>query len=137
MFVYTFIRNPWDRILSAFCFLQQLSTYGKIDNKWRFGEYVEEVLAKNGHEVNEHFAPQAPTFLYKGKPIPGVFVGRFETLREDWAYIAGRINEERHLPHLGSTKHPPYVDCYTRRTEDIVYAIYQEEIEAAGYEFGK
>jgi len=131
VFMFTFVRNPWDRVVSAFHFLQQYR--GKYSGR-TFQEFVKRDLT--GTDVDEHFRPQAPTFMCKGKMIPNMLIGRFEHLQQDWAIIASALGVQRELPHFNKSRHKPYVDCYDNECVEIVGNIYAEEIEALGYEYG-
>jgi hypothetical protein len=66
------------------------------------------------------------------------FIGRFENLQEDFAYIADRIGlEDAELPHLLAGKNPSYVDFYDDHCRKLVADKYAEEIELFGYKFGQ
>jgi len=133
IFKFTFVRNPWDRVLSAFFFLQ--NTKGFIKPMWTFKDYIKQVLAKKGPSVNYHFRPQSLSFLYNGK-LFDIFIGRFERLAKDWKYIADRLRLPPRLPHINTTKHKHYTAYYDYECVQIVKEIYQEEIDALGYEYG-
>gem|GEM_PF-3011274 len=132
--LFTFVRNPWDRVVSAFFFLQQRGTLPK---KLQFKEFVKRELVQGYDNVDRHFRPQAPTFMWNGKIIPQMFIGRYEHLRVDWAYIAGWLHEEKELPHINASKHREYTAYYDVRSIEIVREIYRTEIDALGYEFGE
>lgn len=134
LLLFTFVRNPWDKVVSAFHFLQQS---GKIQDHWTFGDYVKQVLAKEWPDGDKHFRLQSPSFLFDGHLIPGMFVGRFERLERDWAYVAGVLGVSSTLAHRNRSKHEPYADCYDDESREIVRTIYHVEIDALGYEFGQ
>ena len=76
-------------------------------------------------------------FRIEGEPIKEVVVGRFETLAIDWAYVAGRLNVDRKLKHLGASSHDHYTTYYDEESIEIVRTLYAEEIAALGYGYGK
>ncbi len=138
--VFTFVRNPWDRVLSAFMFCQQLrrrgSAHNKIDRRMTFRYWVINVLAVQGPSVNEHFAEQAKLFMRNGTRIPEIFVGRYERLDEDWRIFADRLGLSNTLPErLNTSLHEHYTHYYDDDTRGIVRQLYAEEIEALGYEY--
>lgn len=135
--LFTFVRNSWDRVLSAFCFRQQVSTKNTIGPEWRFADYVKQRLAVEGTEIDIHFAPQYDSVCFQGEPIPGMFVGRFERLQDDWATIAKRIGAPPEVPHANATRHAPYTEHYDDTSREIVGLLYKKEIEHLGYQFGK
>lgn len=134
--IFTIVRNPWDRAVSAFHYLQQRGTIAK---SYSFGQYVKEVLgaAVSASTLDYHFVPQHSSFVCGKYPIPGIVVARFETLAEDWRDIAARINAPRTLPHQNESQHGPYAEYYDDETREIVRRLYAVEIEALGYEFGQ
>ncbi len=133
LFMFTFVRNPWDRVVSAFHWLQQYR--GQYGGR-TFQQFVKMDLKPAGTDIEGHFRPQAPTFLCDGEPIPNMFVGRFERLREDWAFVADKLKVQKTLPHLTKSRHKPYADCYDDECARIVGSLYAEEIEALGYKCG-
>jgi hypothetical protein len=135
VFMWTLVRNPWDRVLSAFYHVRS-----RIEKDWRnfkFDYFVKNKLAKFGTSINSHFEKQHKTFSFEGKIMPFIFVGRFENLYTDWAYIANKIKIAEPLPHLNRTKHRHYTSYYNDETIRIVRQLYHTEIELLGYEFGK
>ena len=133
LFMFTFVRNPWDRVVSAFYFLQQYR------GKWEgmaFADFIKNVLKNQGVKADEHFRPQVKTFMCDGEMIPGMFIGRFERIQSDWNIVADRLNVQKELPHFNRTRHAPYQECYDDASRKIVADMYAEEIQALGYEFG-
>lgn len=137
--MFTFVRNPWDRVLSAFVHSQTKAKNPRnvIDKKWEFRPYVKEVLGVQGTGVNMHFFPQYPTVCFDGKPIPGMFVGRFERLHEDWVRLAKILRLKPELKKHNSSKHDHYTTYYDDECVEIVRRLYQPEIELLGYEYGE
>lgn len=135
--MFTFVRNPWDRVLSAFlhCRDKARNPKSKIARSWKFLEYVKEVLAVKGTSVNAHFAPQYDTIQFQGRPIPGMFVGRFERLEHDWAHLAKRLDVDPALPRQNVSGHKHYTTYYDNESVEIIGRIYSQEIGALNYEF--
>jgi len=132
--LFTFVRNPWDKVVSTFHFLQQNKEIGPY---WSFRDYVKQVLKKDGHSVNRHFNPQIDTVAYRRRPIPLMYVGRFENLHEDWARIARMLGESEELPVKNQSRHDRYETYYDDESRDIVASIYSREIKFLKYRFGK
>ena len=136
VFLFTFVRNPWDRVVSAFSFCQQHSRSYRIAKKWTFDEWVRRRLAIQGPDINMHFARQSDQIMYKGQLLPGMFVGRVEQFEQDWAHVAQRLSLPQQLPTKNASKHGHYTDYYTPLTKNIVGVLYRKEIEALGYQYG-
>ena len=129
---FTFVRNPFDYVVSAFHFLQQR---GEIASQWGFQAYVHEVLGVEGPSVNRHFREQHLTCTFEGESVPGMFVGRFEHLQRDWAYIAGRIGAQHVLPHRSQSTHKRYTEYYDDESREVVEKLYRLDLELLGYTF--
>lgn len=135
--LFTFVRNPWDRICSAFfqCRDRARNTTHKIDKAWQFTDWVKQVLAVRGPGLNMHFAPQYDSVCRNGDRIPNVFVGRFERMQADWSALAAQIGVSPGLPHLNPCG-KKYADHYDDESWEIVGEMYAQEIKALGYGFG-
>ena len=134
---FTFVRNPWDRICSAFyqCRDRARTDENKIDRHWHFKDWVKNILAADWPQVNRHFAEQYPTAYFEGQAFG--FVGRFEDIQVDWVRLSPLIGVPSRLPHWNSGAQGDYVDHYDDDTRQIIGEMYKREIEAFGYEFGK
>lgn len=132
MFTFTVVRNPYDRVVSAFFFLQGVD---KIDKEYEFIPFCNEVLAKQGFDFDRHFDCQSEGMFYNGKLIPE-YLARFETLQDDWGGIASAINGPPSLPHINMSKRKKtYVDYYDKKTLDLISELYADDLTNFGYEF--
>ena len=132
VFLFAFVRNPWDRVCSAFFFLQERKKL--IPDNITFAEYVKTTLKEKGVSADDHFEEQTPIFSFKGEFF-NTFLGRFESLEEDWAYIAEKINVRKKLPHYNGTSHNHYTSYYDDECIEIVGRLYKEEIDALDYKY--
>lgn len=134
---FTFVRNPWDRICSAFhqCRDRAKTPENKIDPHWKFSDWVKRVLAIHGPNLNMHFAEQYPTAFFGGEAF--AFDGRFENMQEDWSKLAATIDVSHKLPHWNAAGHGSYVDHYDEETRQIISEMYRRDATAFGYEFGQ
>jgi chondroitin 4-sulfotransferase 11 len=153
-FKFAFVRNPWDRLVS--CYSQKLSD-GKGDNIGRrsnlspsisgielyngmpFDHFVQAIHAIPDDKANSHFRSQCATICDEDGNIMADFVGHFETLEEDFRYVAGEIGvPELQLPHLLRSKNREgrsYSEFYDDRLAELVYERYTKDIELFGYSF--
>ena len=142
-FKFTFVRNPWDRLVSAFFFLQKsdlernqrfarrnLSAYGDFDS------FVRQWLTRKNIWSFTHFLPQVH-FICIDKRLGVDFVGFYENLAEDFAAVAKKINRPTALleeNRLGG-RAKDYRQYYTDETRNIVAEVYAEDIGLLGYSF--
>jgi hypothetical protein len=142
-FKFTFVRNPWDRAVSAYTYLKNGGSAASAeDAHWAkfigsfssFDEFVSQWMSEENIMRSALFTPQH-LFLQDifGQPCMD-FVGRFESLEEDFAYIAEKLQVSRQLPHLNQSKARNYPEFYTSQSRDIVARLYARDIEQYQYE---
>jgi hypothetical protein len=144
-FKFTFVRNPWDRTVSAFEFLKQ-GGLNQADREWAerhlariddFEQFCREWLTPENANDALFFTPQH-RFLRLGSGFgPAVdFVGRVENLAEDFTHVAKRLGIDTSVPHLNrSSRRSDFRSYYSPETRRIVESVYAEDIELFGYTF--
>lgn len=145
-FKFTFVRNPWDRVVSAYHFLGE----GGLNERDRrdaertvhahptFEAFVEEFLGAGRAREVLHFRPQHLWLTLPGRTGPQVdFIGRFERFEEDFTTICERLGVRRAPSHAnpGRSRPASYREAYTDRTAEIVGEAYARDIELFGYSF--
>ncbi len=142
-FKFTIVRNPWDRLVSAYFFLKK-GGFNQRDKAWfdrelshynGFDQFVKEWLNRKNIWRFEHFRPQAHYIFDKYNKIPIDFVGFFENLNEDFNYIAEKVGVSERLPCDNVGKHKNYQDYYNEETIEIVSHVYKDDIKLLGYDF--
>lgn len=116
---FSFIRNPWDRMVSLWYYYKNTSTF--------------EQFIHNLHKVKWH-----GVLMNQVEYIGEVdYIGRFENLQHDFNILCDNLNiERRTLGHHKKTvdrKH--YSEYYNNDTRDIVGQRYSLDIEKFKYEF--
>ena len=150
-FKFAFVRNPWDRLVSEF-------TYREDYQGLTFKHFVMNRLPKESQYTDSyrHIMPQTKfVFNNEGKQLVD-FIGRFENLQQDFAYVCSKLNiPPAILPHINvsssqslkskltqllklkkKTKRLHYTDYYDAETQEIVGTMYAEDIKTFNYTFG-
>jgi hypothetical protein len=63
------------------------------------------------------------------------FVGRFESLREDFGHVCRTLGLNLRLPHANKSAHRDYRTCYNDRTAELVGTHFRQDVERFGYTF--
>jgi hypothetical protein len=144
-FKFSFVRNPWDRLVSAFHFLKKggLTTE---DKQWSdrylspfpdFGAFVKNGLSQRRIFSFPHFRPQLEYICVSGK-TPGLdFIGSFENLDSDFQYICKVLNNPASLLSLNrnASRKEDFREYYNDHTREMVGRLYADDIRVLGYSF--
>ncbi len=143
---FTFVRNPWDRLLSAYNFLKK-GGMNHMDQEFcddilssydTFEQFVMEWVTHENVESWVHFIPQYH-YIYDGNMNLVVdFVGRFENFNDDFEKVRIKLGTGIPLKHLNKTKdkkEKSYREAYTPKMAEKVAEVYKEDIELFGYVF--
>lgn len=142
-FKFTIVRNPWDRLVSAYFFLKN-GGFGEKDRTWfkqelkefsNFESFVKNWVNRDNIWKWHHFRPQYHYMLEKRGKANLDFVAFLENIDEDFVYIANRIGKNCVLPNSNKSRHNSYMEYYNKELADIVAEVYAEDIEMLGYNF--
>ena len=146
-FKFTFVRNPWDRLYSAYTFLKT-GGLNQDDKEWsaknlarlqNFEDFVLNWLSPTNLYSYIHFKPQLDLLMIPyTKKMPLNYVGFFENLQSDFEYIKRIVNPDASLKHDNKTQSRAsagYRDNYTDAMIKKVGLLYHRDIEVFGYSF--
>jgi len=160
-FKFTFVRNPWDRMISIYKYLG----YSK---KYEFNHFLKGVFLKEQWADNYWFVGPQSEFLYDNNSELKVdFIGRFENLQNDFNQICREIgmpiikipyvnkSEEKKVrvktSPVGLAKYllkykykresipafKSYQEYYDEESKELIAKLYKTDIELFGYQFDK
>lgn len=143
-FKFSFVRNPWDKILSAYIYLK-MGRCTTRDKEWAdmnlgsykdFESFVKSWVNPKNIHTYVHFVPQY-RFICDRNLVPEVdFVGHFENFEKDFKDIQEILGLHSQLQHLNkSNRARNYQDYYTQETREIIAHVYRRDIEIFGYNF--
>lgn len=134
-FKFGFVRNPWSWHASIWKFFQRPDRNNKLITGVSFDDYLAEVCS--GRTRLPYGRNQAD-WLYDGDRLLVDFVGRFERLRDDFAYVVDRVGvplSATELPHFKNAGAYDYRAMYTSQTVDAIGAKHARDIALFGYAF--
>ncbi|MDB2347376.1 sulfotransferase family protein [Verrucomicrobiales bacterium] len=103
---FAFVRNPWDRLLSAYLFLKR-GGMNPTDAAWAkeclgqyndFESFVHEWVSVENIESWVHFIPQYKWIYDDQETLQMDYVGRMESIGEDFQTVAKRLGRNVELP---------------------------------------
>ncbi|MCI5162786.1 MAG: hypothetical protein D3917_12375 [Candidatus Electrothrix sp. AX5] len=144
-FKFAFVRNPWERTLSAYRCLkfggdcspptEVITMLKKYDS---FDSFIINGLAKGVLRNHILFLPQSQFIANSYGDIAIDFVGRYETLHKDYHFVASRLGLKRKLPdeNISKGRRQAYQKEYlSERAVNIVKDLYIQDIKLFNYEF--
>ncbi len=148
-FKFSIVRNPWDRLVSAYFYLKK-GGIGKYDNEFskrhltNFRSFSEFVEGLSDPKINNvllrwtHFKPQSDYILDNDGVNRMDYIGKFENLNRDFAIIKDKLGiTEARLCKINQSNHKKYTEYYaSKKMIDTVGDIYKMDIELFGYTFG-
>ncbi len=154
-FKFTFVRNPWDRIVSCYSdkILHEDVTNYKYKNgvfrryirKYKnlfyrgmpFEEFVKVISRIPDNRADRHFRSQRSFITDKNDNILVDFIGRFEKLPKDLAFLSKKA-DLKDIPFFHENKskrEKDYRMMYTEETRRLVAERYKNDIELFDYRF--
>jgi hypothetical protein len=124
IFKFGIVRNPYDRFVSAFSYLQRIK---EIDKHMDFNQFV-----RRGNFSNPHFNPQHHNVMIRGTLFVD-YLARFDSINADWKKIADIIKAAPILPLLNKTAHKPYQELYNKESQAIIADYYRDDFRLLGY----
>ncbi|MBT8052304.1 MAG: sulfotransferase family protein [Gammaproteobacteria bacterium] len=151
LFKFSFVRNPWERILSEY-------RYRNYFQHRSFRDFVLNKLPQPGWDDQyRHVMPQYDMLHDRQGNLLVDFIGRFESLQQDFDRICERLDiADSRLPHRnrsdkksrdlkrklrnalfrnGENQWRGMEDFYDDETRKAVAEYYRKDIETFGYEF--
>ena len=133
LFRFTVVRNPFDKVVSAFSYLRSLKK-PKIDPNLSFEGFMCGPISEQGVDFDPHFNIQHDRAYYEGKQFVD-FIAKHETINHDWLMICRNMGHEGPLPHANKSSHANYRSMYSKSSKRVVEELYSQDIAAFGYEF--
>lgn len=143
LYKFTFVRNPWDRVLSAYSYLRN-GGWNEEDRRWAerhltefasFDDFVLRGLKRPVIRDYIHFRPQHEFICdLFGRPLVD-FIGRFERIDEDYRAICARLGISSPLQESNIGFHRDYRVAFTAEMIHAVERHYRADIKMFRYTF--
>lgn len=143
-FKFAFVRNPWDRLVSSYFYLRdtdpRTQTWSLHEREVArfpdFASFVRGWLSEANIRPTVHLRPQHTFICDADLRLRVDFVGRVETITEDFRAVCERLGVAAELQRTNQSNHRPYAEYYTAELRERVAAVYADDIAIFGYQFG-
>ncbi len=148
-FSFTFVRNPYDRIISAW----KMFSNGMLNSKWSYnnqpplaGISLEDFLKIATDNSIDHNSRNTIESVLRHHTLPQIdpyhcfnkakYIGKFENLEDDFSIIADKIGLKNYsFAHLNKTNRKSYKEYFNDDSYDLVTNHYQEDLVKFNYSF--
>jgi|SRR6056297_414861 len=131
-FTFGFVRNPWDWQVSLYFFIlrrKQHPLHSVVSRFKTFDEYIQWHVQNDKRLQKDFFSDGSGNIIVD-------FIGKFENLNDDFAYVQDRIGiAKTSLPHVNKTKHKDYRSHYSDYCAELIAEHYKADIDFFGYRF--
>ena len=136
---FTLVRNPWDKVVSHYEYRRKRNKTEVATRNVSFSEWVKKTYGTDKdpffYNNPKAFQPQVEWLKDDQGRIAIDFIGKFESISDDFDQIKNIIGIEAELPHLNASKRAGYQSYYDEETRQIVAQWFHEDIEVFGYSF--
>lgn len=132
-FKFGFVRNPWDWQVSLYRFMLKLEDHHQhelIKSMKSFDEYIDWRINHDLHLQKDFFYDEQGTLLID-------YVGKLETLNDDFQDICDKIGITASLGHLNQSRQDSFLKYYNPTTIALVAEAFREDVETFGYSIPK
>ncbi len=144
LFAFSFVRNPFERLLSFYHYVLQTPWLGK--ERYNMDKYRD--IGFKRFLLEEEFRmpftgmdglppvqklPQAYWVMDEEANIAVDFIGRFENLVDDFKHVCDQIGLSVELPHVAKSKHGDWREEYDDEMIQFVHHHHCIDFETFGY----
>lgn len=135
-FKFAFVRNPFERFVSAYLFLFRNSPVAKERGPTQITEGMKAALNHPKFRRRALIVPQSELLTDADGGLALDHLGRHERLQADFDEIAQRLGlPPTPLPVRNATEHAHYSHYYDRALRESVESLYEEDLRRFDYSF--
>jgi hypothetical protein len=131
-FSFAFVRNPWDWLVSIYCYVLKKPDHRLHDHFISLGSFENYI----GWQCEDGLPPQKEFLFSQDNQQLVNFLGRFENLEQDFKTVCTQIGVSAELPKLNvSRQSRSFKEYYDERLVEMVREKYQPDIDLFDYQF--
>lgn len=139
-FKFSFVRNPFDKVVSHFKY--RLKT-GQLESQGFNGDFDTWVNQTYGPDEDGRLIHPLKMFLTQSEWLKSWngeininFIGRFESINDDFRKLNAILGGHSNLPHLNKTSGVRYRSFFNNpRSKDIIFEYFKEDFNRFNYDF--
>lgn len=131
-YTFAFVRNPWDWQVSLYHYVLQRPNHKNHKVIKQIGGFKEYVKWKR---CQPKIRCQTDFLLNKDGQLKVDYVGRLETIEEDFKFLSSKLKLNTTLSHQNQSNHQKYCDYYDDESKQLTQQIFQRDIDLLGYSF--
>lgn len=147
LYKFTFVRNPYTRLYSAYNYLATGGRQTKLDKKYQeelnsytnFEDFVLKGLKSAINKEILHFIPQMKLITDDKDNLIVDFIGKFENLEDDIKKLSKKtpkkIPIELEFHNKGKKRITDYREVYTDEMIQVIEEVYGNDLKQLGYQF--
>lgn len=146
-YLFSFVRNPWDRMLSLYSYLIQKQSHRLHEiilnfnaSDWYNG-FNHWLTCENYFVIDSYYnnciqkRSQSEYLFDDNGNLLVDFVGKLENINEDYPLLANKINLPVNINKLNESKHSAYTDVYTSYSKEFILKWHYKDIKYFNYSF--
>lgn len=131
-FSFAFVRNPWDWLVSIYCYVLKKPDHRLHDHFIRLGTFQNYIA----WQCEDGLPPQKDFLFSRDDQQLVNFIGQFENLERDFKSVCTQVGVSVELPKLNvSRQSRSFTEYYDERLVEMVREKYQPDIDLFDYQF--
>lgn len=137
-YTFTFVRNPWSRLVSQWTYMCNYSKQTKCYDWFRSRccDMINQCKSFSSFVESEYTTAPCYNWLNINNKISVDYVGKLENIQHDYKQICSSLGIDcKPLEHVNKTNHDHYTTYYNDHTRAVVSEKYAIDIKCFDYQF--